>query len=111
MKYSFLFNLLYFSPNLLTFGNLTLFKEDLSTLANLFFLFFNFKTIACVRISLFKCIFFKLTMLNSTFLLYNFSTRCVNLTINGFSNLTLLNLNKYRNLYKFSLYVFSAMSL
>src|ERR1700743_1347108 len=98
IKYSFLSVLLYFSLNLLTLGKCILVKDDLKTLNNLLFLFFNFKETACVKISLFKCILFRLTKLNSTFLLYIFFTKRISSHMKGFSNLLLFTNSKYLNL-------------
>src|SRR5439155_82182 len=87
---SFIFNLLYCSFILFTFDNLTIDKEDFNTFNNLLFLFFNFKEIASVNISLFKYKVFKLIILNSISLLYS-------LYIFGFKfiiNLFFLSINK-----------------
>src|SRR6195952_3521864 len=58
-----------FSSIFLITGNFILRKEAFKTLYNLLSLFLSFKDTACVYISLFKCIFFKFTIFNCTFLL------------------------------------------
>ena len=73
---------------------LTLRKEAFKTLYTLLSLFLSFNETACVKISLFKCIFFKLTIFKSTFLSYNFSIKLISFWVKkGFSNLLLLKIN------------------
>src|SRR5690242_16351890 len=100
--YSFL-SLLFCLLALLTFRNLSFLKDDFKTLYNLLSLFLNFKETACVKISLFKCIFFKSTILNSIFLLYILYTKDLSLSKNIFLNLFLLNLSLNKFLCRFFL--------